>query len=243
MEQYTMISLIPARGGSKRIPRKNIKMLAGKPMIAWTIEASLKSKYISRTFVSTEDPEIKEISLKYGAEVIDRPQKYATELYGNGFEMLETLNHFKEIIWDMGLRPDYLAYLMATSPLRTAETIDKAYELMIERNCTKVYTAYKMSYWANQCMFLNARGKVEQVYEYTPREMYLKNLGLEFQEPKYIFCSDVIITRFLDAEPYGNTNYNDLTLYIIDEKGIVDVDTEYDFEMAEMILKKRLKEG
>jgi len=241
MENYQMISLIPARGGSKRIPRKNTKMLVGKPMIAWTIEASLQSKYISRTFVSTKDPEVKEISLKYGAEVIDRPPKYATELYGNGFEMLETLNHFKEVVWDMGVRPDYLAFLMATSPLRTAEQIDKAYELMLERNCTKVYTAYKMSASTERCMFLDERGRAEQVYEYTPREMYLKNLGLEFQEPKYIFCSDVVITRFLDAEPFGNINFNDLTLFIIDEKDMVDVDTEFDFEMAEMILKKRLK--
>jgi len=112
---------------------------------------------------------------------------------------------------------------------------------MLERNCTKVYTAYKMNARAERCMFLDERGRAEQVYEYTPREMYLKNLRLEFQEPKYIFCSDVVITRFLDAEPFGNINFNDLTLFVIDEKNMVDVDTEYDFEMAEMILKKRIK--
>ena len=83
--------------------------------------------------------------------------------------------------------------------------------------------------------------RAEQVYEYTSREMYLKNLGLEFQEPKYIFCSDVVITRFLDADPFGNINFNDLTLYVINERDMVDVDTEFDFEMAEMILKKRIK--
>jgi len=154
--------------------------------------------------------------------------------------MLETLNHFKEVVWDMGVRPDYLAYLMATSPLRTAEQIDKAYELMLERNCTKVYTAYKMNAGAERCMFLNERGRAEQVFEYTPREMYLKNLGLEFQEPKYIFCSDVVITRFLDAEPFGNINFNDLTLYIINERDTIDVDLPEDFLLAEFLLNKRI---
>jgi len=70
--------------------------------------------------------------------------------------------------------------------------------------------------------------------------MYLKNLGLEFQEPKYIFCSDVVITRFLDAEPFGNINFNDLTLYIINERDTIDVDLPEDFLLAEFLLNKRI---
>ena len=82
VHKYKLVSLIQARGGSKRIPRKNIKMMAGKPMLVWTIEASLKSKHVDRTFVSTEDPEIKRIALDCGAEVIDRPAQYAKEAKG-----------------------------------------------------------------------------------------------------------------------------------------------------------------
>ena len=69
----SVVGVITARGGSKRIPRKNIQELAGKPLIAWSIEEALKSKTIDKVFLSTEDPEIKAIGIEYGIEIIDRP--------------------------------------------------------------------------------------------------------------------------------------------------------------------------
>ncbi|PKP59014.1 CMP-N-acetlyneuraminic acid synthetase, partial [Candidatus Atribacteria bacterium HGW-Atribacteria-1] len=76
----TILGLIPARGGSKGVPRKNIKLLLGKPLIAWTIEQALASKYIDKVVVSTEDEEIAEISKKYGAEIpFFRPKDLATD--------------------------------------------------------------------------------------------------------------------------------------------------------------------
>ncbi|HJH25294.1 MAG TPA: hypothetical protein C5S37_00650 [Methanophagales archaeon] len=70
-----IITLIPARGGSKGLPRKNIRLLAGKPLIVWTIEQAKSSRYIDKIVVSTDDTEIAEISMKYGAEVIERPKE------------------------------------------------------------------------------------------------------------------------------------------------------------------------
>ncbi len=84
-----IIAIIPARGGSKGIPRKNIKLLAGKPLIAWTIEAALRSKCLDRVFVSTEDEEIAKISKEWGAEIIKRPKK----LSGDKTSMLPVVDH------------------------------------------------------------------------------------------------------------------------------------------------------
>lgn len=132
MNKYEIISFIPVRASDK-MPRKNIEMIAGKPLLAWTIEASLNSSYITRTFVSTEDKEIKEVALQYGAEVIDRPAKYSK----NGESMLEwdwLLLDFRQSVWDLGCRPDYIIYLMANTPLRTSKHIDEAFELMFSKD-------------------------------------------------------------------------------------------------------------
>ena len=78
-EKMKIIAIIPARGGSKGIPRKNIRLLAGKPLIAYSIEAALKSRYINKVVVSTEDAEIAEISRRYGVEIIKRPEELAKD--------------------------------------------------------------------------------------------------------------------------------------------------------------------
>ena len=79
MKKMKIIAIIPARGGSKGIPRKNIRLLAGKPLIAYSIEAAMKSRYIKKVVVSTEDAEIAEISRRYGVEIIKRPEELAKD--------------------------------------------------------------------------------------------------------------------------------------------------------------------
>lgn len=242
MQQYQLVSLIPARGGSERIPRKNIKMLAGKPMIAWSIEASLKSKYVNRTFVSTEDKEIKEVAIRYGAEVIDRPKKYATD---NGYELLGVLQHFKETLWDKGYYPDYLAFLYPTCPLRTAEEIDGTYELMIKENSPMARTAIK---WYKA-------GSAEDYFEkddcgnwfrpvgYNCVQRHLINQRKLFHKDRYLPTDNVVITCFRTTLVYHDVHYQDLVLFIIDEKNWVDVNTTFDFKVAEMLLEERIRGG
>ena len=111
-----ILGVIPARGGSKDIPRKNIKMIAGKPLIAWTIEAARESNLLDRFVISTEDPEIAEISRKYGAEVIDRPAELATDEAST----LSVLQHAISII-----KADTVVILQPTSPVRDTDLIDR----------------------------------------------------------------------------------------------------------------------
>ncbi|MFA5133312.1 MAG: acylneuraminate cytidylyltransferase family protein [Patescibacteria group bacterium] len=111
--------LIPARGGSKGIPGKNIKLLCGKPLISYNINAAKKSKYLDGVYVSTDDKEIAEISKSCGADVIERPAEYATD--GASSEL--ALLHFAEA-YDF----DLLVFLQCTSPLTTEADIDGAIE-------------------------------------------------------------------------------------------------------------------
>jgi len=110
-----ILGITPARGGSKGIPRKNIKGIAGKPLIAWTIEAAKESKMIDRYVVSTEDKEIAEISREYGADVIERPLELATD----DATTLSVLQHVIERI-----PCDSIVLLQATSPIRSGGLID-----------------------------------------------------------------------------------------------------------------------
>ena len=117
-----ILGIIPARGGSKGIKRKNLKEILGKPLVAYSIEAGVNSKLITKVVVSTEDSEIKEISLKYGAEVIDRPIELAKDETKTAPVMKHVLNELEKD----GYKPDYVVLLQPTSPQRNSEFLDKA---------------------------------------------------------------------------------------------------------------------
>src|ERR687888_2652879 len=118
-----VLALIPARGGSKGIPRKNLATLAGRPLLAWTIDAALGSRAVTRTVVSTEDDEIAEAARSLGAEVLTRPP----ELADDDTPMQPVIAH---ALGELGA-PDVLVLLQPTSPLRRAEHVDEAVELLV----------------------------------------------------------------------------------------------------------------
>lgn len=114
-----VLAVIPARGGSKRVPRKNIRDFRGKPLIVWSIDASEKSRYIDMTFVSTEDAEIRRVAECHGATVIDRPAELASDEATNEDVLRHVLKEHPA---------DWIILLQPTSPLRTSEHIDLALE-------------------------------------------------------------------------------------------------------------------
>lgn len=132
-----ILGITPARGGSKGIPRKNIKSIAGKPLIGWTIEAAKKSKFIDRYLVSTEDDEIARIAQSFGAEVLRRPAELATDKA----DTLDVLKHA------LGLIPsDTLVLLQATSPVRKAGLIDECIKEFIEGGYDSLATGFICKY-------------------------------------------------------------------------------------------------
>ena len=134
-----VVSIIPARGGSKGIPMKNIKPLAGKPLIAYTIEASINSGVVDRTIVSTDSEEIARVSKEYGAEVIMRPAKLATD----SAQSEPVLLHVVEELEKQGFVPDIVVFLQCTSPLRGQQPIKEAVEKVLNGGFDSVITAHK----------------------------------------------------------------------------------------------------
>jgi CMP-N-acetylneuraminic acid synthetase len=113
-----ILAIIPARGGSKTIPGKNIREIHGKPLIAWTIEPALECKFLDKIVVSTDDPKISEISKKYGAEVpFLRPKKISEDNSPTIDALIYTIDSLKNI----GHNPEIIVLLQPTSPLRTVK--------------------------------------------------------------------------------------------------------------------------
>ena len=128
-----ILGIIPARGGSKAIPRKNIKMIAGKPLIAWTIESAKKSTLLDNFVVSTEDKEIAKISERYGSEVIERPDELATDEAAT----LPVLQHVLSV-----MEADTVVLLQPTSPVRDSSLIDKCIMRFRERGADNLATGF-----------------------------------------------------------------------------------------------------
>lgn len=134
-----ILGVISARGGSKGIPRKNLKVIAGKPLIAWTIEAAKESKLLDRFVVSTEDRQIAEISKKYGAEVIKRPAELSTDKAS----MLGVLEHVLS-----NIETQSIVLLQPTSPVRNAGLIDKCIKRFIGTGVDNLATGFVCKYMA-----------------------------------------------------------------------------------------------
>lgn len=138
MTQGSVLAVIPARGGSKGIPRKNVLPLAGKPLIAHTIEAARAASTIDRVVVSTDDPEIAAVSRQWGAEVVERPAELSGDLAGSELALVHVLETLKA---REGYAPQVLVFLQCTSPLTSAEDIDGVAGAVIEGADTAVAVA------------------------------------------------------------------------------------------------------
>lgn len=135
-----VIAVIPARGGSKGLPRKNVKLLAGKPLIAYTIFAAKNSKLVDRVFVSTEDKEIADVAKEYGAEVMERPESLAGDL-------IPTAPVLKDLVEQLerkeGYHPDIVVYLQPTDIFRKKGVIDEVIERFVGNpGLDSVFAAY-----------------------------------------------------------------------------------------------------
>ena len=136
-----VLSIIPARGGSKGIPLKNLVMLNQKPLLYYTVIASLKSKIINKTVVSTDNKKIGKVALKLGAEVVYRPKKLATDTTALEPVIEHVLNYLNR---HQNYTPDIIVILQNTSPLRTAKHIDEALTLMRKQNYDSILSGFSI---------------------------------------------------------------------------------------------------
>lgn len=227
-----ILAIIPARGGSKSIKRKNIKPILGMPMIYYSIEACQKSKYITRFVVSTEDKEIKEISESFGAEVIERPIELAQDETKTAPVMLQVA----DVLEKQGYKPDYITLIQPTSPFRDSIFIDEAFDFLFENpHCDSCFSGIAQWYTHAKWRELHD-GKLEALYDYRTRprrqdvqehyKMYSENGA--FYTVKYDIFKKV--KDFIGENP---------CIYLSDFN--FDIDEEEDFKRAEDIMKERNK--
>tara|TARA_B100001971_G_C18058548_1_gene466657 strand:- start:171 stop:857 length:687 start_codon:yes stop_codon:yes gene_type:complete len=221
----SVLAIIPARGGSKELPQKNILPLAGKPLIVWSIEAANKSKYIDRCIVSTDDEEIAQLAKKYGCEVpFMRPAEFATDDANVNDVFLHVLDLLRE-------QYDILVVLQPTSPLRESEDIDHALEMIEHENVSAVVSVCKSNKPLPWHFTIEKDGVLKSVF---PR----KKLSVNRQElsPTYL-PNGALFIAYTDFFRSKTTFYTESTFaYIMPPERSVDIDTRNDFLLAEAIL-------
>ncbi|TQP19753.1 acylneuraminate cytidylyltransferase family protein [Vibrio cholerae] len=224
-----VIAIIPARGGSKRLPRKNVLSLAGKPLIGWSIEAAQQSKYIDEIFVSTDDQEISDVAFQFGVNVPElRPIELATDTASSTDVLIYTLRKF-------GQQSNIIVSLQPTSPLRTAKHIDEALALFITKGAFSVVSVTPCEHPPQWTNILPEDGSMKDFIQCNNKRS--QDLGEYYRLNGAIYIYDV--QALLNS---GTILYRDDTYaYKMSNKYSVDIDNEFDFELAEYIIKMRTK--
>jgi N-acylneuraminate cytidylyltransferase/CMP-N,N'-diacetyllegionaminic acid synthase len=229
IENKKILAIIPARGGSKGIPHKNLKELNGKPLIAYSIEEAKESKYIDKLIVSTEDEEIARVSKNYGAEVpFLRPIELATDDTPGIMPIFHALNWFDE----KGVSFDYIMCLQCTSPFRRANHIDEAIEKLFTEDADSIVSVCESEispYWMKKI----ENGKMRDFLSDMPFYSRRQDIPNVFRLNGAIYLAKAEILLKL------NSWYSDNTMpYIMDRLTSIDIDDIFDFKFAELLVKE-----
>lgn len=223
-----ILSIIPARGGSKGLERKNIINLLGKPLITWTIEASLNSKYITKTIVSSDDKEILSISEKYGADTILRPLNLAQDT-------TPTEPVIEHVLFELDKRMekyDLLVLLQPTSPLRNEKDIDDAIELLVESKGTALISVEEIDSKILKAFKKDSGGYLEGISNNSYPFMRRQDLPSVFMPNGAIYIINV--KEFL----VNNRLFTEKTIpYKMDSYKSFDIDTIEDLQKCEKMIK------
>lgn len=224
-----ILTIIPARGGSKGVPRKNIRPLRGKPLIAYAIEAAIGSGKIDRLVVSTEDEEIANTALRLGAEVIKRPEELAMDNILTEPVMLHTLSELEKT----GYKPDYVSLLQCTSPFISSSVISKVVDKVTCEKFDSCFTAFLPSGFEFKWREGDNPGivKPDHDLQHRPRR---QDLPVVYHENGAFY-----ITRASFFKKYQNRfggSHAKISMVKMEEVESLQIDNEFDFWLAEKIL-------
>jgi CMP-N,N'-diacetyllegionaminic acid synthase len=226
LNNKNFLAIIPARGGSKRLPRKNVLDLAGKPLIAWTIEAGKNSSYIDKVVVTSDDEEIMQIASNLGADVIERPAELASDT-------ATTFDAIKHAIENTSGHFDYVVVLQPTSPLRNSMHVDEAIELLFEKQADAIISICETEHsplWSNT---LPEDGSLKN---FLPDE--IKNKRSQ-DLPKYYRLNGAIylckVNRLLSEKSLFLSDR--INGYVMSIKNSIDIDVDTDFELAKILIQ------
>ncbi|MCK4349174.1 MAG: acylneuraminate cytidylyltransferase family protein [Thermoplasmatales archaeon] len=233
MKNNKIIAIIPARGGSKGIPKKNLVDINGKPLISYTIQVAKQSNLIDRVIVSTDNDEIADVSKKYGAEIpFIRPSELAQDHVPTYPVIRHTLEWLEE---KEQYQPDIVVILEPTFPLRTTQEVDKAIKMMMsEKNADSLrgviepfQNPYKM--WTLKGKYLEPLLEEGAYTHKKPRQ----TLEKVYWQNGYIY-----ISRYKTLMEKGNIHGEKILPFVLDSDKFIDIDTEEDLKLLKCIMKK-----
>ncbi|MFC1621715.1 cytidylyltransferase domain-containing protein [Candidatus Omnitrophota bacterium] len=218
-----ILALIPARSGSKRLPGKNVKLLAGKPLIAWTIEQAKTSKHVDKVIVSTDDKKIARISREYGSEVpFLRPQRLATDKA----KSIDVILHGLDQLARDAEFYDIVILLQPTSPLRTSEDIDRAICLLFSKRAKAIISVYENGHrplWSNTL----------------PRNGSMKDFtsNKHIKGPYYTLNGAIYVSHVDHLRKKKEFVGSKTFAYIMPRERSIDIDDKLDFSIADQLLR------
>lgn len=230
-----MLAIIPARGGSKGLPGKNIKLLNNKPLIAYTIEAALKSDYIDRVVVTTDSKEIADISKKYGADVpFIRPDNLA----GDTASAIDVYLHATEFIMNKeNIKIDKFLVLLPTAPLRTNEHINMAVDFFKGKKAKTLISVKEAETPITWYMNKDSEERISNAGFGEGNAVTNRQVN-----KKYYIPNGAIYILDYELLKNNRTYYSDNTVgFVMSAEDSVDIDTITEFKFAEMLLKEKNK--
>ena len=234
MANPKILAVIPARGGSKGVPRKNIRLVAGKPLIAYTIEAALAVRSrLHRLIVSTDDAEVAEVARRCGAEV---PFMRPAELAGDRAPMIPVLQHAVQTVEAMdNIHLDWVLLLQPTAPFRTAEDIESAFELAARGGCDSVISVVQV--FAVHPILMK-RIENDRLLPFCLEEKE-GTRRQDYQPPAYMRNGAIYLTRRAVLMEQNSIWGGVIRPYIMPEERSVSIDNELDLKLAELMLAER----
>jgi len=219
------IAIIPARGGSKRIPKKNIKDFHGKPLIAYSIETALKSKLFDKVVVSTDDEEIASIARKYGAQVpFIRPKSLSDDFTGTG----KVVEHAVNFLQEKGEEIDYVCTIYATAPLLKSSYLKDGFKKLKSSNAAMTFSATDMPFPIQRTFQINKNGRCKM---FTPEHFITRSQDLEvaYQDAGQFYW------RALHVAMKDIAFGEDSIPILLPRYMVQDIDTLDDWKMAELM--------
>jgi len=222
------LAIIPARGGSKGIPRKNVLPLAGKPLIAHSIEQARRARLVNRVVVSTDDAEIAAISQEYGAEIVWRPAEISSDYASSESALLHALEHLRA---QEGYQADILAFLQCTSPLTLAADIDGTIQSMLGADADTALAVVPFHYFIWKPI---PDGDLIGVNH----DKHIRPLRQE-REPQYLETGAVYTMRIPGFLLHRHRFFGKTSMYIMPAERRLEIDDPVDFEVAEVLMRSQ----
>jgi YrbI family 3-deoxy-D-manno-octulosonate 8-phosphate phosphatase len=225
-----VLAIIPARGGSTGIPRKNLQPLAGKPLIAHTVEAAVGAKAVGRVIVSTDDTEIAEAARRYSAGVVARPPEISGDTASSESALLHALDLLKNT---EGYEPDLVVFLQCTSPIRWPDDIDNAVQALLDSEADSLLSVSP----SHRFLWRVEDNEVQSAnfdYQHRPRR--------QERSPEYVENGSIYVFKPWVLREFNNRLGGKIALYEMDYWSSFEIDTLEDLALCEWIMQRQLRD-